>query len=163
MIRHLQKYVPDIVKFSYSLLDRNSKRKLFYSGIVLCLLGLLDLLAIAVLAITTSVALVAINNSALSDPTANILRFFRLENATIYITVGVLVFIMVSLFVIRTIVSLIYTSKIYNFLAYQNNIITKDTLIKLLNQDMRNLRKMPTQETLFALTNGLNAAVANPR
>jgi len=159
MIRHLQKYVPDIVKFSYSLLDRNSKRKLFYSGIVLCLLGLLDLLAIAVLAITTSVALVAINNSALSDPTANILKFFRLENATIYITVGVLVFIMVSLFVIRTVVSLIYSSKIYNFLAYQNNIITKDTLIKLLNQDMRNLRKMPTQETLFALTNGLNAAV----
>jgi ABC-type bacteriocin/lantibiotic exporter with double-glycine peptidase domain len=28
-----------------------------------------------------------------------------------------------------------------------------------LNQDIRNLRKTPTQETLFALTNGLNAAV----
>ena len=158
-IKKIKNIVPDIFKFSYGLLDRDSKRKLFYSGVVLCLLGLLDLVAVAILAITTSVALDGINNNPVSGRILKLLTYIRLQDSNIYITVGVLVFVMVILFVLRTVISLVYTSRIYNFLAFQNNIITKSTLIKLLNQDMQNLRKMPTQEILFALTNGLNAAV----
>jgi ABC-type multidrug transport system fused ATPase/permease subunit len=159
MISKFQKSVPEIIKFSFGLLDRNAKRKLIYSGIVLSLLGILDLIAIAILAITTSVTLDAINSNVLSTRIQDVLEFFHLDNQNVYVTVGFLVSLMVTLFVVRTVISLIFSSKVYNFLAYQNNVITKEVLIKLLNQDIRNLRKLPTQEIVFALTNGLNAAV----
>ena len=159
MFKKLANSLPDIIKFSLGLLDRNSKRKLLFSGFVLCMIGLLDLLAIVVLSVIASLSLYAVNNSALNNNLLSVLRVIGLENKSIYFTVGLLLFVMVTLFIARTIITLFYTSKIYNFLAYQNNIITKVTLIKLLNQDIRNLRKLPSQETLFALTNGLNASV----
>lgn len=152
-------FIPEIVKFSFGLLDKNSRIKLIYSGLALCAVGVLDLIAVGILAITTSVTLDAINNNQLSGRVANILKYFGLQDTNIYLTVGTLVFAMVLLFVVRTVISLYFNTKIFKFLAQQNNKITKQTLIKLLNQDIRNLRKTPTQETLFALTNGLNAAV----
>jgi ABC-type multidrug transport system fused ATPase/permease subunit len=152
-------FIPEIVKFSFGLLDKNSRIKLIYSGLALCAVGVLDLIALGILAITTSVTLDAVNNNQLNGQVTIILRYLGLQNSSIYLAVGTLVFVMVLLFVIRTVISLYFNTKIFKFLAQQNNIITKQTLIKLLNQDIRNLRKTPTQETLFALTNGLNAAV----
>jgi ABC-type multidrug transport system fused ATPase/permease subunit len=152
-------FIPEIVKFSFGLLDKNSRIKLIYSGLALCAVGVLDLIAVGILAITTSVTLDAVNNNQLSSRVVNILKYLGLQDTSIYLTVGTLVLAMVLLFLIRTVISLYFNTKIFKFLAQQNNIITKQTLIKLLNQDIRNLRKTPTQETLFALTNGLNAAV----
>ena len=152
-------FIPEIVKFSFGLLDKNSRIKLIYSGLALCAVGVLDLFAVGILAITTSVTLDAVNNNQLSGQVTTILKYLGLQDTSIYLTVGTLVFAMVLLFVIRTVISLYFNTKIFKFLAQQNNIITEQTLIKLLNQDIRNLRKTPTQETLFALTNGLNAAV----
>jgi len=161
MIKKVKKFVPDVIKFSYGLLDNKSRRKLWFSGIVLSLVGFLDLIAIALIAIVASITLNSVNNNKLSSSVSSFLKFLHIENLSVYTVVGILIFIMVILFIFRTIFSLYYSNRVYYFLANQNNIITKKTLIKLLNQDMRNIRKLPTQEIVFGLTNGLNAAVVN--
>jgi len=161
MIKKVKKFVPDVIKFSYGLLDNKSRRKLWFSGIVLALVGFLDLIAIALIGIVASITLNSVNNNKLSSSVSSFLKFLHIENLSVYTVVGILIFIMVILFIFRTIFSLYYSNRVYYFLANQNNIITKKTLIKLLNQDMRNIRKLPTQEIVFGLTNGLNAAVVN--
>ena len=153
--------VPDSIRFGYDLLDKKSKQKLWFSGIALTLIGLLDLMALGILAITVSVALDAINSQPTSSRVLMILSFFNIEKLNIYSIVIVLIICMVLLFVFKTIFSLYFNSKIYKFLAHQNNIITSKTLKKLLNQDLQKLHKFTSQETLFALTNGLNASIVN--
>jgi ABC-type multidrug transport system fused ATPase/permease subunit len=161
MIKKVKRLVPGVIKFSYGLLDSKSRRKLWFSGVVLSLVAFLDLIAIALIAIVASITLNSVNNNKLSSSVSSFLNFFHIENLSVYTVVGILIFVMVILFVFRTIFSLYYSNKVYYFLANQSNIITKKTLIKLLNQDMRNIRKLPTQEIVFGLTNGLNAAVVN--
>ena len=153
--------VPDSIRFGYDLLDKKSKQKLWISGIALSLIGLLDLMALGILAITVSVALDAINSQPTSSRVLMVLSFLNIEKLNIYSIVIVLIISMVILFVFKTFFSLYFNSKIYKFLAHQNNTITSKTLKKLLNQDLQKLHKFTSQETLFALTNGLNASIVN--
>ena len=161
MIKILKRFVPESIQFSFGLLDNKARLKLLFSGIALCLIGLLDLFAIGVLAIIASVTLSAINNQATSSNVLDILNYLGISEKSLEFKVIVLATFMVTLFISRTVFSIYFTNKIFQFLANQNNLLTKKTLINLLDQDLQNLRNLSSQEILFATTSGLNAAVVN--
>jgi ABC-type multidrug transport system fused ATPase/permease subunit len=161
MIKILKRFVPESIQFSFGLLDNKAKLKLVFSGISLCLIGLLDLFAIGVLAIIASVTLSAINNQATSSNVLDVLNYLGISEKSLEFKVIVLATFMVTLFISRTVFSIYFTNKIFQFLANQNNLLTKKTLINLLDQDLQNLRNLSSQEILFATTSGLNAAVVN--
>jgi len=151
MIKILKRFVPESIKFSFGLLDNTARLKLIFSGIALCLIGLLDLLAIGVLAIIASVTLSAINNQATSSNVLDILNYLGISEKSLEFKVIVLATFMVTLFISRTVFSIYFTNKIFQFLANQNNLLTKKTLINLLDQDLQNLRNLSSQEILFEL------------
>ena len=161
MIRLAKRFLPASIQFSFTLLNGKARIRLVLSCIALCLIGLLDLLAIGLLAVITSLTLSAINNDATSPKVLELLNFFGISEKSIEFKVVALAIFMCILFISRTIVSIYFSNKIYKFLAHQNNLLTEKILIKLLDQDLENLRKLTTQEILFATTTGLNAAVVN--
>ena len=161
MIKIVRRLTPESIKFSFGLLDSKARIKLIFSGIALCLIGLLDLFAVGVLAIIASITLSAINNQATSSKVLEILNFLGVSEKSLEFKVVALATFMVILFISRTVFSIYFTNKIFQFLAYQNNLLTKKTLINLLDQDLQNLRNLSSQEILFAITSGLNAAVVN--
>jgi len=161
MIRLDKGFLPASIQFSFMLLTGKARIRLLLSCVALCLIGLLDLLAIGLLAVIASLTLSAINNEATSPKVLELLNFFGISEKSIEFKVVVLAIFMCVLFISRTIVSIYISNKIYKFLAHQNNLLTEKILIKLLDQDLENLRKLTTQEILFATTTGLNAAVVN--
>lgn len=161
VIKAAKKFIPESIQFSFGLLDRKARTKLIFSGILLCLIGLLDLFAVGMLAVIASIALSAINNQPISSFVSDILNFFSLSDKSVQIQVVTLTTFMIALFISRTIFSVHFNSKIYRFLASQNNLLTKKILTNLLDQDLQNLRNSTSQEILFAITTGLNAAVVN--
>ncbi len=161
MVRLLKSFLPASIQFSFMLLTGKARIRLVLSCVALCLIGLLDLLAIGLLAVIASLTLSAINNDATSPKVLELLNFFGILQKSIEFKVVVLAIFMCVLFISRTIVSIYFSNKIYKFLAHQNNLLTEKILTKLLDQDLENLRKLTTQEILFATTSGLNAAVVN--
>jgi ATP-binding cassette subfamily C protein len=161
MIKAAKKLIPESIQFSFGLLDSKARTKLILSGILLCLIGLLDLFAVGMLAVIASIALSAINNQPIGAFVSSILNSFNLSDNSVHIQVVTLTTVMVVLFISRTIFSVHFNSKIYRFLASQNNLLTKKILTNLLDQDLQNLRNSTSQEILFAITTGLNAAVVN--
>ena len=161
MVRLVKSFLPASIQFSFMLLTGKARIRLVLSCVALCLIGLLDLLAIGLLAVIASLTLSAINNDATSPKVLELLNFFGILQKSIEFKVVVLAIFMCVLFISRTIVSIYFSNKIYKFLAHQNNLLTEKILIKLLDQDLENLRKLTTQEILFATTTGLNAAVVN--
>lgn len=161
MVRVAKSFLPASIQFSFMLLTGKARIRLLLSCVALCLIGLLDLLAIGLLAVIASLTLSAINNDATSPKVLELLNFFGILEKSIEFKVVVLAIFMCVLFISRTIVSIYFSNKIYKFLAHQNNLLTEKILIKLLDQDLENLRKLTTQEILFATTTGLNAAVVN--
>lgn len=161
MVRLAKSFLPASIQFSFMLLNYQARIRLVLSCVALCLVGLLDLLAIGLLAVIASLTLSAINNDTTSPQISELLNFFGILEKSIEFKVVVLAIFMCVLFISRTIVSIYFSNKIYKFLAQQNNLLTEKILIKLLDQDLENLRKLTTQEILFATTTGLNAAVVN--
>lgn len=161
MVRLAKSFLPASIQFSFMLLTGKARIRLLLSCVALCLIGLLDLIAIGLLAVIASLTLSAINNDATSPKVLELLNFFGILEKSIEFKVVVLAIFMCVLFISRTIVSIYFSNKIYKFLAHQNNLLTEKILIKLLDQDLENLRKLTTQEILFATTTGLNAAVVN--
>lgn len=161
MVRLVKSFLPASIQFSFMLLNGQARIRLVLSCVALCLVGLLDLLAIGLLAVIASLTLSAINNDATSPQVLELLNFFGILEKSIEFKVVVLAIFMCVLFISRTIVSIYFSNKIYKFLAHQNNLLTEKILIKLLDQDLENLRKLTAQEILFATTTGLNAAVVN--
>lgn len=161
MIKIFKKFIPESIQFSFGLLDSKARTKLIFSGILLSLIGLLDLFAVGMLAVIASVALSAINNQPIGTLVSNILNFLSLTDINVQFQVITLTAFMVVLFISRTIFSVHFNSKIYRFLAFQNNLLTKKILTNLLDQDLQNLRNLTSQEILFAITTGLNATVVN--
>ena len=161
MVRLVKSFLPASIQFSFMLLTGKARIRLVLSCVALCLIGLLDLLAIGLLAVIASLTLSAINNDATSPKVLELLNFFGILQKSIEFKVVVLAIFMCVLFISRTIASIYFSNKIYKFLAHQNNLLTEKILIKLLDQDLENLRKLTTQEILFATTTGLNAAVVN--
>ncbi len=161
MIRLAKRFLPASIQFSFMLLNGKARIRLVLSCVALCLIGLLDLLAIGLLAVIASLTISAINNDATSPKVLELINFFGISEKSIEFKVVVLAIFMCILFISRTIFSIYFSNKIYKFLAHQNNLLTEKILIKLLDQDLENLRKLTTQEILFATTTGLNAAVVN--
>jgi len=161
VIKIFKKFIPESIQFSFGLLDSKARTKLIFSGILLSLIGLLDLFAVGMLAVIASVALSAINNQPIGTLVSNILNFLSLTDINVQFQVITLTAFMVVLFISRTIFSVHFNSKIYRFLAFQNNLLTKKILTNLLDQDLQNLRNLTSQEILFAITTGLNATVVN--
>jgi len=151
--------IPKEVIFAYSVLSSDARKKLWISGVALCLIGILDLAGIALLAVIATVTLGAVNNKSISNNLENYLSLIGLSGDSIHRTVVILSILMVFLFTIRSVVSIFLTNKIFQFLAHQSNALTSKFLTKLLNQDLSNLQRNTSQEILFGLTNGLNASV----
>lgn len=161
MSKIVKRFIPESIQFSFGLLDRKARIKIIVSGILLCLIGLLDLFAVGILAVIASVSLSAINNQPIGSLVSNILNFISLSDKSLQFTVAILTAFMIILFISRTIFSIYFNNKIFRFLASQNDLLTKKILTSLLDQDLQNLRHLTSQEILYAITTGLNAAVVN--
>jgi len=151
--------IPRELVFGYSILTFQARRKLWFSGISLCLIGILDLAGVALLAVIATVTLRAVNNKPISEDLSHFLNLFKINSGSIYETVLILTILMVVVFTVRSLVSIYLSNKIFKFLANQSNLLTNNFLIKLLSQDLLNLRKFTSQDILFGATTGLNAAV----
>jgi ATP-binding cassette subfamily C protein len=151
--------IPSEVIFGYSILSVNARKKLWLSGVALCLIGILDIAGVGLIAVIATVTLGAVNNKPVSQNIVNLLSFFGLDISNINRTVLILTVIMVLLFATRSVVSIYLSNRIFKFLAHQSNELTNKFLTNLLSQDLLSLRKHSSQEILFGATTGLNASV----
>jgi hypothetical protein len=111
VIKAANKLIPESIQFSFSLLDRKARTKLVLSGILLCLIGLLDLFTVGMLAVIASIALSAINNKPIGSFVSSTLNFFNPSDNSAHIQVVTLTALMIVLFISRTIFSVHLNSK----------------------------------------------------
>jgi ABC-type multidrug transport system fused ATPase/permease subunit len=82
-----------------------------------------------------------------------------IEDDTLQYQVGLLGILATSLFIARTIFSIIFTRRMLHFLSQRCAVIAKDLALKILSQDLLSIRKRTIQETVYTITTGVNSVV----
>lgn len=146
-----------VLKRASNLLNRREKRKVGLVMILQVFMGGLDLFAIALISILGSLAVSGISSRQPGGRVYAILDFLHLANSTFQRQAAILAISATILLITRTVLSVIFTRKIMFFLSRRGASISADLVHKLLSQTLLFIQGRTSQQTLYALTNGVSS------
>jgi ATP-binding cassette subfamily C protein len=142
---------------SLRLFPRNARNKIFFVALIQILLSLLDLLGIALIGIVGSVAVNGIASKAPGNKVERILSFLGLSDFPLQEQAAILGVSAVCILTLKTIISVIYTQKILNFLCHKSAEISANLVDLLFSKDILEIQRNSTQRLIFSINAGVNS------
>ncbi len=139
------------------LLKRADKLKLMAVVTFQILLGLLDIVSVALIGILTSIS---VNGIQSKDTTLDLLDNFKiinLNNLTFQNRVALLGAMAAALMIIRTLVSIYLNRKTMFFLSRRSATVSSSLIRKVLGMDLLHIQKNSSQEVVYAVTSGVSS------
>lgn len=150
-----------LVKNSFAILSKSDKRRLSQVTILQIILGFLDLLGIVLIGL---VAVISVNGIQALQPgsrVTNIIQLLGLAGFSFQIQVAIIGIFAALLLILRTILTMIISRKILFYLGRRAASLSSSLFSKLLSQDLLTINLRTSQETLYAVTTGVNALFLN--
>ncbi len=138
------------------ILSKNEKRKILLVVVLQILLGFLDLLGVAIIGLLGALSVSSITSSDTDSRLMVLLKLVRLEDNSLQDQTLVLGLFAVSLLLTRTFLSVIITKYVLVFFSNRGAMISTSLISRLLNQSYLVLKKRTSQETLYAVTSGVD-------
>jgi ATP-binding cassette, subfamily B, bacterial PglK len=139
-----------------SLFTKNDKRKFVAVVIIQVLLGMLDLLGVAIIGVLGTIAISGIQSTEPSQKIETLLIWLNMQNLTFQSQVMILAIIAATALVARTLLSVYFTRKILFFLSRRGAWISANLISKLLNRNLDQIQQRSLQENLFGVTYGVS-------
>ncbi|HCP72657.1 MAG TPA: hypothetical protein DIT91_04425 [Actinobacteria bacterium] len=124
-------------------------------------LGLLDLLGVAFIGILTALSINGVSSRAVGDRVGKFLEIINLDGRDLKYQATALAVIASVLLISKTVASLYFTRKSLFFLSRRSASISSTLIFKLLGQSLLEIQSRSRQETVFALTSGVNAVTVS--
>jgi ABC-type multidrug transport system fused ATPase/permease subunit len=118
-------------------------------------MGFVDLAGVAVIGILGALAVNGIQSKGPGERVASVLDLLGLADQTFQTQAAVLGIIATILLLGRTIFSVFFTRKTLFFLSHKGAKASSELISKLLSQSLLEIQSRTTQQTLFAVTNGV--------
>jgi len=119
-------------------------------------LGFLDLLGVALIGLLGALSVSNLMSSNTDSRLIFVLKIMELEDKSLQHQTLVLGLFAVSLLLIRTLLSVVITKYILVFFSKRGAIVSTSLISTLLNQSHLILKKRTSQETLYAVTSGVD-------
>lgn len=118
-------------------------------------MAVLDLLGVIAIGLLGALSVTGLQSQAPGDRVSAALRFLHISNATFQTQALVIAVAAVVLLVGRTILSIFFTRRVLFFLSRRGANISATLISRLLSQPLLVVQARTTQETLFAVTRGV--------
>jgi ABC-type multidrug transport system fused ATPase/permease subunit len=141
------------------MLSKKDKKRLFLLILAQTSLSLLDLLGVALIGLLASLTLGDINQNVFLENFSKILNFFGIDNASVRDLTGIIISLALIVFLSKTITSMIVTRKILSFLSFRGAEISAGLMAKFLLQPYLFVKSNKSQESLYAITRGVEILV----
>ena len=141
---------------TYDLLDKKNKTKFSILVLVQMFLGLLDFLAIIVVAIFSYVGSAFIGISKLSNGINDILLKLGFSTSDLENTLFFLIVIVVFLFTLKSFLSLLFLKKTFKFLANRIAEISEKVGTRFFSSDYQNITIQSSQEATYSIGRSLH-------
>jgi ABC-type multidrug transport system fused ATPase/permease subunit len=141
---------------SAKALDRPDRQKIILVIILQVVLGIVDLIGVAIVGILGALAVTGVQSGRTGSRVEWALQMLNLDNFSFQSQVGILGALATVLLVSRTIFSAFFVRKTYYFLARRGAKISANLISKVLSQSLVSLNSRTNQETLYGITTGVS-------
>jgi ABC-type multidrug transport system fused ATPase/permease subunit len=144
---------------SFKVLTRQDKYRILIVTVFQVLMGFLDLFGILAIGLAGALSVGGIKSDDTATPTSKILSMLNLDALSTERQAVVLGLIAVSLLMGRTVLSIFFTRRILFFFSRRGARISADLISKILSQPLLMVQSRTTQETVYAITIGVERLV----
>lgn len=141
------------------LLGLKDQRKLLLLVLTQVLLNFLDLVGIGLIGIVGSLAVNGISAKAPGNRTFQILRLMHLDGKTFHFQIITVSLVAILILILKTFMSIYLSRRVAMFLSYRASRLTSDLACRMLNQPFEYVKGMSIQDTLYALTTGVQSVI----
>jgi ABC-type multidrug transport system fused ATPase/permease subunit len=142
---------------SLQTLSKKDQKKFLIISFLQSILGCLDLIAVASMGILGALTISGLQSNKPGNRVSSALELLHINNLTFQQQVMILAFGASGIFILRTILSVFFIRKIYLFLSKRGAELTTSLFSKLISQSIFEIQRKTSQETLYALTSGVQA------
>jgi ABC-type bacteriocin/lantibiotic exporter with double-glycine peptidase domain len=153
--------IKETIYASFRTLTKRERRRVAAVAGIQVGLGFLDLIGVALIGVIGSLAVNGIQSRGPGTRITTILGFLGLEDVTFQNQVAILGIGAATVLVSRTLISMFFSKKIFHFLARRAAVTSNHLVTSLLNSPLRTIRMRSKQETIFAVTEGVNMMMLN--
>jgi len=146
-----------VIARSLQILSLVDRRKFGFVVLIYIFLGLLDIAAVFILGLVGSLSVSGVASNKPGDRVAAILEFLRISEQTLQTQVAVLGLIGAGVLIFKSFASLYLSKKSLYFLSRRSAKISRILIVRLLGEDIVKVRSRTVQESIFALTTGVQA------
>jgi len=147
------------LKRALKVLSKQDRHKILGITFLQILMGGLDLLGVAAVGLLGSLSVSGLQSSNPGDRAGAALKILHIEEFTFQTQIFILGISAVGLLVGRTILSIILTRRILFYLSRRGAKISADLVSRLLSQPLLLVQSRSTQETVYAVTTGVERIV----
>lgn len=140
------------------MLSHSDRRKVIFVIAVQIFLGLLDLIGIALIGVLGALSVRGIEGQQPGDRVGKILELLQLSNFRLQTQIAILGGLAGLFLIGKTICSIYFSRKIIYFLSRRGARISSDLIRKFLGQNLLQVQARSSQESLYGLTAGVDAA-----
>jgi ABC-type multidrug transport system fused ATPase/permease subunit len=140
---------------SLALLDRKDRGKVVLVTLIQIGLSFLDLLGVATIGALGALTVSGVQSRGPGERVSQVLEWLGMQDATFQNQIATLGIIAAGLLVLRTLLSVLFTRRTLFYLSRRSAIISSRLVGKVLSQPLLALREKSSQETIFALTRGV--------
>jgi ABC-type multidrug transport system fused ATPase/permease subunit len=148
-----------VIGRSLKVLSSSDRRKLGLITLVQVSLSFLDLLGVAAIGLLGALSVSGLQSLNPDKRILSVLKILQIENDTFQRQAIVLAILATTLLVGRTLLSIFFTRRILFFMTNRGAIISSNLISRLLAQPLLVVQTRTTQETLFAITTGVQIVV----
>lgn len=154
--RLIEKFKSSTFNAATKVLAPRDRKKIYLVALVQIFMGFVDLAGVAVIGILGALAVNGIQSKGPGDRVSRVLEILGLGNQTFQTQAAVLGIIAAILLLGRTIFSIVFTRKTLFFLSHKGAKASAELISKLLSQTLLGIQSRTSQQTLFAVTNGVS-------
>lgn len=151
----------EIVRNSFAVLSMKDKRKLSIVAILQILIGFLDLVGVIVIGLISIISVNGIRSIPTGTRVTEAINLLGLSDFKFQTQVALLGLFAAFLLISRTMLTMFFTRKMVFYLSRKAALISSEMIAKLLSQNLLTIQKRSSQETLFAVTTGVNTLFLN--
>ncbi len=140
---------------SIRILSRADRQKLSTIVLIQILMGWLDLLGVLAIGLLGALSVTGLQSQSPGDRVTQVLRFLHISNSPFQTQAAVIGVSALVLLVGRTILSIFFTRRVLFYLSRRGAKISSDLISRLLAQPLLIVQSRTTQETLYAVTDGV--------
>jgi len=141
---------------SLSILTKSDRKKILAVVVLQVFLSALDLLGVLAIGLLGALSVSGLQSREPGVQLDSTLRFLTISESSFQTQVSILAVGALLLLVGRTILSIIFTRRILFFFSRRGAKISASLISRLLSQPLLTVQARTTQETLYAVTNGVS-------